>query len=312
MLAFLLFAALLQPATKPAEAPAIFELPHVRADLDARQLRIAAESLALDVPLEFVCVVAGTADHETVVRTLARPSDIHAAALVLGLEPGQPIRWSPAKQEFLPPAGPPVRISVEWATPAGDVTKPVEQLIRRIDNGEPMPPRTFAFVGSRTAPDGTYVADVTGQIVSLVNFEHTVFDVPQLASDSNELLEWELNPVTAPPGGTAVTLIIEPIGDEASLPNTKQKAVSLDEPIGVDQARVDALTRQWEAAVLPGADSVRLAAQTHYDVIAALRAEQDRLIAEADRLQRVIDELDRKYQDLVTPRPGPTTQPGGE
>ncbi|MEM6561478.1 MAG: YdjY domain-containing protein, partial [Planctomycetota bacterium] len=256
MLALLLLTALLQPADPPAEQPAVFELPHVQANLNTRQLRIAAESVAVDMPLEFVCVVAGTADHETVVRTLARPSDIHAAALVLGLQPGQPIRWSEAKQAFLPPTGPPVRIRVEWTTPNGPVTQPVERLIRGINGGEPMPRQTFVFTGSRTAPDGVYIADLTGQIVSLVNFENSVFDVPQLQSDSNALLEWERNPDTAPPGGTPVTLVIEPIGDDppvtAAEPAADRPESTDPRRVTLDQEQVDVLTKKWEALVLPG------------------------------------------------------------
>ena len=37
----------------------------------------------------------------------------------------------------------------------------------------------------------------------------------------------------------------------------------------------------------------------------AFRREQQRLIDEADRIQRTIDELEKKYQDMTTPRPEP-------
>ena len=48
---------------------------------------------------------------------------------------------------------------------------------------------------------------------------------------------------------------------------------------------------------------MRKAARTHYQVISQLRAEQQRLIDEADRIQRLIDQLDKQYQDMTTPRP---------
>jgi hypothetical protein len=38
-------------------------------------------------------------------------------------------------------------------------------------------------------------------------------------------------------------------------------------------------------------------------VIAQLRAEQQRLITEADRIQRAIDQLEKNWNDVVTPRP---------
>jgi hypothetical protein len=45
-----------------------------------------------------------------------------------------------------------------------------------------------------------------------------------------------------------------------------------------------------------------------------MRREQQRLIDEADRIQRSIDELEKEYQDMTTPRPelddsGAATQP---
>ena len=49
------------------------------------------------------------------------------------------------------------------------------------------------------------------------------------------------------------------------------------------------------------------AAQAHYEVIEGMRREQQRLIDEADRIQRAIDELTKQYQDMTTPRPVPAT-----
>ena len=49
--------------------------------------------------------------------------------------------------------------------------------------------------------------------------------------------------------------------------------------------------------------ALREAAQAHYDVVNAMRREQQRLIDEADRIQRKIDELEKSYQDMTTPRP---------
>ncbi|HMO25813.1 MAG TPA: hypothetical protein PKB10_06045, partial [Tepidisphaeraceae bacterium] len=65
---------------------------------------------------------------------------------------------------------------------------------------------------------------------------------------------------------------------------------------------------RWQNAVIPHADQLRRAAQTHYDVIQSLRREQQRLIDEADKLQRLIDELERQYQEMTTPRPGDPRQ----
>jgi hypothetical protein len=280
-----------------AQAEPGVAFPHVEVDRAANQVRVGAEMVVLDAPLEFVCVVSGTADHETVIRTAARPSHIHAGLLLLGLEPGEPIRWSEAAETFLPPSGPPIRVMISWQEDGQTITRPVESLIRRIDSGEVMPPRTWVFTGSRLGPRGEYAADLTGQVVSLVNFESSMIDVPALVSDSNETLEWELNKPAAPPAGTLVTMILEPVGDApATRPAAEETAAESDDELAE-------LRATWRAAVLPRQDDLRTAAETHYAVIADLRARQQTLITEVDKLQRLIDELEREYQDLTTPRP---------
>jgi hypothetical protein len=73
--------------------------------------------------------------------------------------------------------------------------------------------------------------------------------------------------------------------------------------VGVDEELIRRLREKWERAVAPHDASLRQAATTHYEVINQLRHEQQRLIDEADKVQRLIDELEKQYQDMTTPRP---------
>ena len=57
---------------------------------------------------------------------------------------------------------------------------------------------------------------------------------------------------------------------------------------------------------------MQAAAQAHYDTISALRREQQRLIDEADRIQRAIDQLEREYNDSITPHPPAADDGGGD
>ena len=59
---------------------------------------------------------------------------------------------------------------------------------------------------------------------------------------------------------------------------------------------------QSDTIVAPRNKALREAAQAHYEVITALRKEQNRLIDEADRVQRVIDQLQKEYQEMTTPQ----------
>lgn len=196
------------PATVPASRPTEAALPHVAIDRAAGEVRIDCEALRVDAPLEFLCVVRGTSEHEAVLRTAARPSHVHLALLLLGLEPGAPVRWSDEEQRWLAPSGPPIAIDAQWTSEGRTVRKPADRLVRPLRREGPTAPLRWVFAGSRVMEDGVYAADVTGYVVSLVNFELSPIDVPQLASSSNDLLEWEINPDEMPPRGSAVTLIL--------------------------------------------------------------------------------------------------------
>lgn len=284
------------PATQPAGG-----IPFVEIDLPARQVRVQCQAIMIDAPLEFFCVAINGPEHESVLRTPAKPSDIHLALLAIGLEPGQPARFSGAANKWLPPDGPPVRVSVRFERDGREIALPASRLVRDIRTRAPMPERPFVFTGSRVLDDGRYAADVTGYVVSLVNFDLTPIDVPHVASNANELLELEINPDIAPPMGTAVTMILEPVAGGATA--DREEPTTRLSDVTTDPEKIDRLQALWTAKVAPHDAALREASAAQYQVIRELRREQQRLIDEADRIQRLIDDLERKYQDMTTPKP---------
>src|SRR5918992_1489216 len=70
----------------PPDGPVAF-------DMNRRQVRVDCEALAVETPLEFFCVLNNTSEHESVLRTAAKPSNIHIALLTLGLQPGRPVQF---------------------------------------------------------------------------------------------------------------------------------------------------------------------------------------------------------------------------
>ena len=76
-------------------------------------------------------------------------------------------------------------------------------MMRSVKTKQQMPALYWVFDGSRLLPDGRYAADLTGYVVSIVNFDLTMIDVPELASNANETLEWEYNPDWVPAEGHA-------------------------------------------------------------------------------------------------------------
>ncbi len=298
-------------AQVPASQPG--KLKFIEVDVAKKQVRVECEAIRVDAPLEFFCVAVGGPEHEAVLRTAAKPSDVHLALLMLGLEPGAPATFSDATQKWTPPHGPPIRVSVEFSKAGETVSLRAGKLIRSMQYKEPMPDRPFVFTGSRVLEDGRYAGDVTGYLVSIVNFDLSPIDVPHLASNANDTLEWQINPDVAPQMGEKVTMILEPIGAAesklidkpgASAPDSSSthNASNLSD-IAIDQHKVDKLAQLWEQKITPHDTALREAAQAQYDVIRELRREQQRLINEADRIQRLIDDLERKYQDMTTPRP---------
>jgi hypothetical protein len=300
--------------TKPA---GVGKFPNVTVDVQKKQVRVDCEVIQVDMRLEFFCVGPSGPDHETLLRTAAKPSDIHTGLLMLGLAPGEPMKYSPATEKWTAPHGPPLHITIEYQKDGQTVSVPANRMIRNAETKKNPGAFTWVFTGSRVMDDGKYAADITGYVVSLVNFDLTMIDVPNLASNSNDLLEWEFNPDTVPKTGTKVVMVIEPSGKEAkgvqppagipaavpdAAPATTQPA-GRSSDVRTDEQAMAEWKAKWETAVRPNAAALKQAAQAHYDAINAMRKEQQRLINEADRIQRVIDQLEKDYQDMTTPHP---------
>ena len=334
------------PAAAPAAAPKadapdasgdkVGHLPHVTFNIAKKQVRVECEALAVNAPLEFFCCLNGTNEHEAVLRTPARPSDIHTALLAIGLKPGQPMSYVESTKKWLPPQGPPLHVDVEFEKGGKTISYPAYRWIRDIKTKKEPKAFTWVFCGSRLMKDNRYAADDTGYVMSLVNFDYTLIDIPDLASNSNETLEWERNPDLMPDRGTKVWMVIEPAGKDvgattkpagradagvnppgqvmagaapaapSGAPATQPAAPAAPpglSDVHLDEAKVQALLKYHDPVVGPRAEALRQAAQAHYDVIQQLRKEQQRLITEADLIQRTIDELEKKYTDLTTPAP---------
>lgn len=290
------------PATQPADG--LVRFPGVVIDRNARQIRVDCQALAIDAPLEFFCVTNGGPEHEAVLRTPAKPSHIHSGLLMLGQEPGSPMVYSDAKKSWSAPFGPPIRISVEFKNAAGELIRiPATKLMRHVRSHEPVKDMSWIFAGSHQRDDGAYLADLTGYVVSIVNFEHTLIDVPKLVSSSNQTLEWEADPTLKLERGQAVTMILEPLAGATTEPAARGEAGNRDAPSTGEDVNVEELRKKWERAVAPHEHALKDAAQTHYEVIAELRRKQQALVDEADKLQRLIDELEKQYAEMTTPKP---------
>src|SRR5438105_3208201 len=105
---FLLITSSCSPASAQSTTqPAVGKLPHLEIDAKNKQVRIECQPCTenMNVGLEFFCVTVGSNEYESVLKTAAKPSDIHFALLSLGLQPGTPVRYSEATKKMIPPGG---------------------------------------------------------------------------------------------------------------------------------------------------------------------------------------------------------------
>ncbi|HVT90277.1 MAG TPA: YdjY domain-containing protein [Tepidisphaeraceae bacterium] len=296
-------------SAQPTSQPGVGRFPHIEIDIPQKQVRVECEALHCEAPLEFLCVTAGGSEHESVIRTRAKPSQIHAALLMLGMEPGEPLKFIPGTKKWLAPHGPPVDISFEFDKAGKHYSVPATRLMRDIKTKKPMPSMSWVFVGSRVMGEGKYAADIEGYVVSIVNFELTLIDVPALVSSANETLEWEADLDLLPPLGSPMTMILQPLGADHSPARPAEPATAPSDQLSnvtANQELIERLRQRWDQEVRPHAQEVRKAAQAQYEVISSLRREQQRLVDESDRIQRLIDELEHEYQQITTPAPEKT------
>ncbi len=198
--------------------PAVVHLAQgIEVDRARGEVRVPASIAVTQGWLEQVVCLTGTRDHEALMTVDCKPSDVHAALLLLGLDAGAPGRWqyNEGLVRTNPPTGPPLSILVRFT--AQDETREINVLdwIRGADGRRF--PGTWVFAGSQLAknpkslgPGEHYVADFTGSLIGLVTFGDETIAATAVISDQIEMesANWEAWTDRMPPEGTAVTLVI--------------------------------------------------------------------------------------------------------
>jgi len=207
------------PSAGPAAEAKIVELPGVTVNLMDRYAEMDGAVCLTEGLLELIATVPAGKEHESIVSLRTRPSNLHAALLMLGLKPGHPGRWvyHPDRVETVDPTGDRVRLALRWEQDGRWVEKPIHHFVLDREGKKRLPSDQFVFAGSqlvepRSGEGGpVYLADQTGDIAALVSFNTEVLAWPTAASDSNESLYWMANPRTLPELGTPVKLRVYPV-----------------------------------------------------------------------------------------------------
>lgn len=170
--------------------------------------------------LEQLVCTPDTKEHEVLVVVNARASHVHAALLLLGLEPGKPAEWRPEGENLVPvpPKGPELEIEFLYKDEQGveHAATPSDWVINFKNRDEHLPERNPVFAGSamRKLPDGRerYRADSEGTLIGLATFGTEVIAWPEVFSheSSRHEPEWIANP-EMPPLNTQVRVRVRPV-----------------------------------------------------------------------------------------------------
>ena len=236
-----------QPATVPETQPAATQpalgqsaiqsaarFPGMTIDREAGYVDLDATVVLRDGEwLELLACSPNTREHESILAVPARPSHIHLALILLGIEPGSPMRWQEVQNEETgdwewvthPARGPRVAVSIVTGGADDETVTPASAWINDGD-GNAMPDHHWIFTGSTLEtfenPDGddmeaeaVYSADAAGNVISLVNFGDDVLVKPSDLTNQGEgsNAAWNANTDAIPPVGTAVRIRLQPAPD---------------------------------------------------------------------------------------------------
>ncbi|MEO0512638.1 MAG: YdjY domain-containing protein [Planctomycetota bacterium] len=173
-------------------------------------------------------------EHESLVVTRVKPSEIHAALLLAGAEPGRPAEFtaSPSDRVRSAPTGSPLEVSFSWTREGATLAAAPWSWLVHADTGERVDPPepAFVFAGSQTIGP-RYLADAEGAVAPLVVFDRTVgpgisrgvatIAWNRILSHEASVDEpiWIANKELVPPAGTPVTVRVRVVGGLPPGPN---------------------------------------------------------------------------------------------
>ncbi|MGB0597950.1 MAG: YdjY domain-containing protein [Rubripirellula sp.] len=204
--------------------------------IDREKQRVYADGFVTmrDGPLEMFACPVGTKEHEAIVATISKSSELHTALLAIGAQPGTPVSYLP---NFVPATGQRIRVWICYYDKDGQF-KAVDARRWVQKNGtDKQMDSDWVFAGSGFWKDPSngreyYRAD-SGDMICVSNFSTAMLDIPVASSaDANNLL---YIPFTKriPERGTPVRLVFVPIPIPNDQPETASKVDASKPPTKV-------------------------------------------------------------------------------
>lgn len=195
----------------PPNAKAIVE-NKVWVDLKRKRVYVDGYVTMREGPLEMFACPIGTKEHEAIIATLAKSSEVHTALLAIGTRPGTPVQFLP---NFIPATGQRIRVWIcyrdenkvfKFADARNWVKKSSTKKTLKTD---------WVFSGSgfwRDPNDGReyYRAD-GGDMICVSNFSTAMMDLPIASSAEANSLQFSPNTPEIPKRGTAIRMVLAPI-----------------------------------------------------------------------------------------------------
>jgi hypothetical protein len=186
----------------------IYEIGAVRLDQRKRTVTFPAELNKSEGLMEYFLVTSYGKTHESILKTKARPYDIHLAMLLLGVHApgttngtgeglGGPV-VHPSRDQL---PGDKIEISVKWKAGKDEAQHSVAEMIYKKDVRKLMEQGGWIYNGSVMAHN-KFLAQSEGSIISLVT-DRTALVNNMGPGHDNDLI-WEPNATNLPPASAMV------------------------------------------------------------------------------------------------------------
>ncbi len=195
----------------------VTKLPGVMVNHDQQYVDVSAKVVLRDGDwLELLLCTPGTREHESILTTTAKPSHIHLAMVMLGLEPGHPMTGKKVGDtlEVTPASGPLVAVSLHYTLEDKAITIPANLWVYDKNTKQDLPDNHWLFAGSsfiKTNDQTIYRADTNGSVITLVHFGDDLLARKTKLTSHNDNARWQARTEKIPPVGTPVTLRLKPV-----------------------------------------------------------------------------------------------------
>ncbi len=199
-----------QPASpKPTDGVRPFA-EGVRIDWPNLTVELDAEVVLREGALELFACSPRTKEHESILSVPAKAVHIYQALGLVGLNPGQPLRFDEKNNRWEQPRGDHLQLRVRYVDERGTHLVRAEQWVSSAkDPAHASPPLLdWVFAGSENLSDGRLAADLDGTIACVVDFESALITLSSRHSADNEELWLTANTKEIPPRRTKCTLLI--------------------------------------------------------------------------------------------------------